>query len=221
MTQFRYMRGAVYILENLEAQRIKVGMTINDVALRLRDANDMWLEHKVTCQICGARRLAKSNRYVSRTGFVPRLVPKHVVSGLDCPGGNALPLEEDITLARTHLEKLKLRVAEASGSEKGSLTRQINTLEERILLRRQHNRGCGSWSIGTVYQTECAEQVELLSHEFLVEHLDRTAPFGEVFSCSISEAREAVERAMNQLGLQPLATRDASDREAAVEKSSP
>ena len=38
MTQFRYMRGAVYILENGAAQRIKVGMTINDVALRLKDA---------------------------------------------------------------------------------------------------------------------------------------------------------------------------------------
>ena len=61
MTQFRYMRGAVYILENIEAQRVKVGMTINAVALRLRDANDMWLEHKVTRQICGGRRLAKLN----------------------------------------------------------------------------------------------------------------------------------------------------------------
>lgn len=209
MTQFRFMRGAVYILENLEAQRVKVGMTINDVALRLRNANDMWHEHKVTCQICGTRRLVKLNVYDSRGGFAPRLVPKHVVSGLNCPGGNELPLEGDITLARTHLKKLKLRVAEASGSEKGSLTRRINTLEERIRGRLQHNRGCGVWRIGTVYQTECAEQVELLSHEFLAEHLDRTAPFGEVFICSISEAREAVERAMNQLGLQPLARRDA------------
>jgi hypothetical protein len=51
------MHGVVYILENIEAQRVKVGMTINDVALRLRDANDMWLEHKITCQICGGRRL--------------------------------------------------------------------------------------------------------------------------------------------------------------------
>ena len=44
MIEFRYMRGAVYIFENADAQRIKVGMTTNDVALRLRDVNDMWLQ---------------------------------------------------------------------------------------------------------------------------------------------------------------------------------
>lgn len=209
MSEFRYMRGVVYILENLEAQRVKVGMTTNDVALRLRDANDMWLEHKLTCQICGTRRLAMWNGYAPRIGFAPRLMPKHVISGRDCLGGSAPSLEHDSALARNHLEKLKLRVAEASGSEKGSLRRQINTLEARIVLRSQHNRGCGYWTVGTVYQTECAEQVELLSHELLAEFLDRTAPFGEVFGCSISVAREAVERAMNQLGLQPIARRDA------------
>ena len=204
MTQFRYMRGAVYILENIEAQRVKVGMTINDVALRLRDANDMWLEHKLTCQICGSRRLAKLN------WLAPRLVPKHVVSGSNCPGGNALPLERDITLAQAHLENLRLQVGEASGSEKGSMMRRINTLEERIRLRRQHSRAVGTWKIGTVYYTECAEQVELLSHEFIAEHLDRTAPFGEVFSCSMLEARKAVERALKQLGLLHLARREDS-----------
>jgi len=198
------MRGAVYILENIEAQRVKVGMTINDVALRLRDANDMWQEHKVTCQICGGRRLAKLNV------FAPRLVPKHVVSGINCPGGNALPLEGDISLAQAHLENLRLRMGKASGSEKGALMRQINTLEERMRLRRQHSRGVGTWKIGTVYYTECAEQVELLSHEFIAEHLDRTAPFGEVFSCSMLKAREAVERALKQLGLLHLARREDS-----------
>jgi hypothetical protein len=195
------MRGAVYILENIEAQRVKVGMTINDVALRLRDANDMWLEHKVTCQICGGRRLAKLN------GCAPRLVPKHVVSGINCSGGNALPLERDITLAQAHLENLRLRVGEVSSREKGSLMRQINTLEERIRLRSQHSRAVGTWKIGTVYYTECAEQAELLSHEFIAEHLDRNAPFGEVFSCSMLEAQEAVERALKQLGLLHMARR--------------
>ena len=199
MTEFRYLRGAVYILENLSAQRVKVGMTTNDVALRLKDANDIWLEHKVTCQICGGRRLAKVN------GLAPRLVPKHVVSGINCPGGNALPLEGDIALAKAHVANLKLRVGEASGNDKGSMMRQIKTLEERVRLRRQHSRAVGIWKIGTVYYTECAEQVELLSHEFLADHLDKVAPFGEVFSCSMSDAREAVERALNQLGLLHLA----------------
>ena len=88
MPEFRYLPGAVYILENLAAQRVKVGMTINDVALRLRDVNDMWLEHKLTCQICGSRRLAKI------VGLGPRLMPRHVVSGTVCPGTNELPLEQ-------------------------------------------------------------------------------------------------------------------------------
>jgi hypothetical protein len=189
MTQFRYLYGAVYILENQLAQRVKVGMTINDVAGRLRDANDMWLERKVTCQICGGRRLAKLN------GFEPRLVPKHVVSGKHCPGSNALPLEGDLTLAKSHVDNLKVRLSEAS------VTRRLNTLEERIMLRRQYSRAVGVWQIGTVFYTECAEQVELLSHGFLKERLDKVAPFGEVFCCSASEAREAVENALNQLGL--------------------
>jgi hypothetical protein len=50
----------------------------------------------------------------------------------------------------------------------------------------------GTWKIGTVYYTDCAEQVELISHEF-IDQLDKSAPFGEVFSCSMLEARAAVE----------------------------
>jgi DNA-directed RNA polymerase subunit RPC12/RpoP len=195
VTQFRYMRGAVYILENLTAQRVKVGMTINDVELRLRDANAMWLERKITCQICGARRLAKVNLRI------PRVVPRHSASGINCPGGNARSLEHDTSLATDHLEYLKREVEQLSGTEKASMVRRINKLEERLFLRSQHQRAVGRWNIGTVYYTDCAEQVELLSHEYLAEHLDRHAPFGEVFSCSISRAREAVEMALNRLGL--------------------
>jgi hypothetical protein len=136
------------------------------------------------------------------------VVPIHVVSGIKCPGGNALPLESDITLANAYLENLRIRVAEVAGSEKGSVIRKIKTLDERIRLRSQHNRGIGSWRISTVYHTECAEKFELLSHGFLVEHLDRTAPFGEVFGCSVSEARAAVERALAQLELLSLARRE-------------
>jgi hypothetical protein len=58
MVNFLYPHGAVYIFENTEAKRVKVGMTaigVNDVADRLKDVNDMWLERKVTCQICGRR----------------------------------------------------------------------------------------------------------------------------------------------------------------------
>jgi hypothetical protein len=193
--------GAVYILENQTAKRVKIGMTINDVAGRLRAANDMWLEHKVTCQICGGRRLAELN------GLGPRHVPRHVVSGKHCPGSNALPLEADVTLAKSHVENLKVRLSGISGSEKASVARRLNTLEERIVLRRQHTRALGVWQVGEVFYTECAEQVELLSHGFLKERLDKAAPFGEVFSCTPFEARAAVENALNQLGLLHLAKR--------------
>lgn len=195
MTTFRELYGAVYILENSEAQRVKVGMTINDVASRLRDANDMWLEHKLTCQICGGRRLAPV------FGSPPRIMPRHVVSGVDCPGGNALPLEADDALAKAHLEKMNLSLSSVSGRQKISTVRRINTLEGRLGLRRLHSRGVGKWQINTVFYTKCAEQVELLSHELLNHYLDRVAPFGEVYSCSTSEAQEAVNQALRQLGL--------------------
>lgn len=47
VTEFRYLPGAVYILENILAQRVKVGMTINDVALRLRTGK---LHDRVRCR---------------------------------------------------------------------------------------------------------------------------------------------------------------------------
>ncbi len=190
MVEFRYLRGAVYIFANSKAQRVKVGMTINNVADRLSVVNDMWLERKVTCQICGGR-------LVNIGGHVPQ----HVVSGMGCPGGNVLPLEKEVALAESHLESMKNRLSELSGSEKGSVTRKIKTLDKRIGLYRHHDRTAGVWQFRTAFFTECAEQVELLSHEILGERLDKTAPFGEVFCCSVSDATEAVEKALSELGL--------------------
>src|SRR5882724_9336520 len=130
MVKFLYPHGAVYIFENTKAQRVKVGMTaigVNDVADRLRDVNDMWLERKVTCQICGKRS-------VNIAGHVPH----HVVSGTGCPGGNALPLEKTVATAELHLESMKTRLSRLSGTEKGSVTRRIETLARRIERYRHH-----------------------------------------------------------------------------------
>jgi hypothetical protein len=192
MVEFRYLHGAVYIFENSKAQRVKVGMTsmsTNNVVDRLRDVNDMWLERKVTCQICGGRLVN-----------IGGLVPQHVKSGIGCPGGNALPLEKDVALAESHLENIKNRLHELSSSEKGSATRIVNNLEKRIERYRYHNRPAGEWRFRIAFYTECAEQVELLSHKILEEHLDKMAPFGEVFCCSVTEATEAVETVLSQLG---------------------
>ena len=184
-------RGAVYILDNSEARRVKIGMTINDVVGRLKSVNDMWLEQKVTCQICGGRRL------ISEIGFIP----KHVVSGINCSGGDALPLERDVVIAELYLENLKTSFGELSGSERGSATRIAGNLEKRIELYRNHEKPVGTWEIGAIFYTERVEQVELLSHEILASRLDRVALFGEVFCCSLQEASNAVEVALSRLKL--------------------
>jgi len=203
MVEFRYCHGAVYIFENSKVQRVKVGTTImstSNVVTRLRDVNDKWLERKVTCQICGERRLANF------AGFVPQ----HVVSGIVCPGGNELPLEKDVTLAESYLENMKNRLSELSGSEKGSATRIVNNLEKRIERYRHYNRPVGEWQFRVIFYTKCAEQVELLSHKILEEYLDKLAPFGEVFCCSVSVATKAVETALSQLGLLNTAKKEAN-----------
>jgi len=193
VVEFLYPHGAVYILENSKAHSVKVGITgigVNDVVDRLRDINDMWLERKVTCQVCGGRLVN-----------IMGLVPQHVKNGICCPGGNALPLEKDVTLAESHLGNIKNRVGELSGSEKWSATRVVNTLEKRIERYRHHNRPLGEWEFRVAFYTEGVVKVEALSHKILAEHLDKLAPFGEVFCCSVAKATEAVETALSQLGL--------------------
>jgi hypothetical protein len=184
------MYGAVYVLENSVAQRVKVGMTINKVVDRLGHVNDMWLQRKVTCQICGGRLVGVSGR-----------VPRHVVSGRGCSGGDVLPLERDVSLAESHLEGMKASVDALFGSEKGSVTRKIKTLERRIVVYRNRERTVGAWQVRVAFHTRCAEQVELASHELLADRLDERAPFGEVFRCSVSEATEAIETALRRLEL--------------------
>ncbi|KKJ78185.1 hypothetical protein WH95_02255 [Kiloniella litopenaei] len=190
LTEFRYLNGAVYILENSEAKRVKIGMTISKVEDRLNDVNDIWQERKVTCQICGGR-------LVNFMG----LLPSHIVSGKSCAGGNKLPLEKDIEHAVSYKNSLMGRLPELNGSEKGSVTRMINTLEKRINKYRHYSPLPGFWKFRFAYYTKAAEQVELLSHQYLEDYLDRLAPIGEVFSCDVSTATEAVEKALYKLGL--------------------
>ena len=191
------MYGAVYILENPEAQRVKIGMTINEVGLRLRSVHDMWRGRRGTCQVCGGRLNTVEGR-----------VPRHPGYSRPCPGGGALPLEKEVALAETYLAKMKNDLAELSGDEKASATRRIKTLERRIDMQRLRPPTVGMWQEGATVYTECAEQVELLTHEILADRLDKGAPFGEVFCCSVSEAKQAIEKALAQLGLTGSATRN-------------
>lgn len=207
MVDSRHHLDAVYIFENVRACRVKVGVTSNDVRLRLKDIDRLWSGRKPTCQICGGRRLA------DRDG----LFPKHVVSGRSCPGGGKLPLEKDVSIAESRLEGLRQTLPELSGSEKGSAAKEIKTLEIRIEQFRDYKQPEGMWQFGAAYYTKSAGHIESLSHETLAEHLDRQAPLGEVFCCSFSEATAAVESALSQLDLMDLVRKETRDDTTSAE----
>ena len=185
------MHGSVYILVNDEINRVKIGMTINDPEDRLIDVNRKWRGKNATCQVCGGRRL------VDRRGRIP----KHVLSGVPCPGGLFLPLEKESELALSYLKMLKEQHASLKGNEKGSNTRRINTLEERISRYQSLSKAAGRWRVDTVYYTSSAEEVELNSHKVLARCLDKSMPFGEVFSCTAAEARDVIESTLEKLDL--------------------
>ena len=189
------MAGKVYILVNLDIKCVKVGMTVNNPEERLIEINRMWRGKNVTCQVCGGKRL------INRKG----VIPKHVVSGAPCPGGQFLPLEKDTKLAKSYLDMLKEKYESLSGSGKGSSTRKIKSLESRIKKYESSGRKPGRWRLDTVYVTPSAEDVELKSHKVLDECLDKNMPFGEVFNCSVEKARETIESVIDQLGFSEAA----------------
>ena len=207
MVDFRHYRDAVYIFENVRACRVKVGVTTNDVRLRLKDVDRLWSGRKPTCQICGSRRLS------GRDG----LFPKHVVSGRSCPGGKKVPLEKDVSVAESHLESLRQILPELSGSEKGSAAREIKTLGKRIEQFQNYKQPEGMWQFVVAYYTKSAGHIESLSHEILSEQLETQAPWGEVGGCSLSEATAAVESALNQLGLLNSARKEIRDDTTSAE----
>ena len=192
MSKFDTYRDVVYIFDNPKSQRVKIGFTTNnhDIVSRLNDVNDIWLERKVKCQICGTR--------IMSFGFT---IPTHRISGQDCPGGNQLPLERSITLAQTYLKDLKEQISELSGSKKGSIARKIKTLKKRISLYQDYQSKTGQWHFYAAYITDRAKDVESLSHKILEDFLDTTAPLGEIFNCSPSVATNTIEKALESLEL--------------------
>ena len=176
-------------------------MTTGSVDERLRDVHDKWRGLKITCQICGGRRLP------SRSW----LMPKHTVSGRHCAGEDKLPLEKDCGIAKSYLDDLKSELVKSSGAEKSSIARKINALERRIAFYSDYVKPPGSWNICITYRTDCAEQVEQLSHEILAQFLDKDAPIGEVFSCSVSQASDAIESALGRLDLSKSVIKEVRD----------
>jgi hypothetical protein len=209
--RFLYPHGAVYIFENSKVQRVKLGMTcigVNNVADRLRDANDMWLQRKVTCQICG-----------KHTVNIDGKVPRHFECGKSCPGGNALPFEKDVAIAESHLESMRSSFIELSGAEKAAVTRKIQSFKKRIAKWRHYTGPVGEWQFRVAFYVEGPAEVESLSHKILADRLDRAAPFGEVFCCSVPEAIEAVEKALSELGLLHSARKETQLREHRLKAS--
>lgn len=199
MSPYLYPAGSVYVLVNLTAGRTKVGMTgigVNDVADRLRDINDMWLERKVTCQICGGRLVNAAGR-----------VPPHVKTGRACLGGTAPPLEQSVALAERHLVEVQDRISTLTGTEKASAVRIAKTLAQRVEKYRHHVQPVGRWQFSVAYFTEGVAEVESLAHQKLAACADQNAPFGEVFCCTAAEAATAVETALSDLGLLHAAIR--------------
>ena len=190
------MNGTVYVFANPEAGRVKVGVSCG-LGDRLLALNDLWTGRTVTCQVCGGR-----------LGNIGRPIRRHKAGGRQCPGGHALPMERDVTLAEKHLETMKAKLSEVSGTPRGSLTRRINKLAARIERFRDYVWPVGIWHSHTEFRADRVEAVEKRAHKILAEHLDETAPLGEIFSCSPEEAAKAVESALFELGLLESARRE-------------
>ncbi|MBT7608914.1 MAG: hypothetical protein HN576_04110 [Bacteriovoracaceae bacterium] len=77
----------------------------------------------------------------------------------------------------------------------------INSLEERIRRFEAYDGPIGVWRINTIYHTKLADMVESESHEVLSHLAVLNVPFGEVFSCSVEQARSAVGSVLERHGL--------------------
>lgn len=63
------------------------------------------------------------------------------------------------------------------------------------------------WQYRCSFKTSDFVDVEQLAHKYLNEYLDKEAPIGEVFNCSVDKAINAVEDALKDLDLLEQAER--------------
>lgn len=179
-------RSCVYILENKDAQRVKVGATFNHPDDRLLDVSRKWSGVRARCQICLNWRLVKSDGRM----------PVHVLNMNHCAGSNELPFEKDVSLAELELINLQEQVEELHGSQKISVIRRVNNLRKVIEAYRTTPRQVGEWRALISYPLSNAYEVESIAHKMLSSHLDKDAPIGEVFACSPEMAIQVVEAAI-------------------------
>lgn len=177
----------VYILENYDAKRIKIGATLNHPEDRLLDINRMWKAIKGRCQICLSWRMLSDGR-----------MPNHVLAMNHCPGSGEPPLEFSTKLANEQLIDLQGRSPWLSGSDLNHATKRIKNLEKILHNYNENSTRLGSWEIRAAFKIDFAYIIEGIIHQELAAYLDKTAPFGEVFNYPAENAIESIEIAIKQ-----------------------
>lgn len=174
----------IYILENKDVQRIKIGATVNNPNDRLLDISRMWGSIKGRCQICLSWRMLVDGR-----------MPDHV----KCTGSRELPLEYSTQLAEEQLAYLQEQLPLLSYSDLNFARKRIKNLTKILLNYKENSARLGVWELRASFQIDSAYLVEEHVHLKLENYLDRTAPFGEVFTCPPEEAIAVVENVIVQL----------------------
>jgi hypothetical protein len=136
---------------------------------------------------------------------------------INCEGGNALPLERDVSISKSYLKTLEKRYTRLTGIEKGTVARNIKTQKRRLEIFDHRTPPSGIFYLNTVCYTDFAEKVEKAAHKYLHKYLDDNAPMGEVFSCSVAKATLAVELALADLGLLSAVRKEIEDYRVAPE----
>lgn len=178
----------VYILENKDAERIKIGATINHPDGRLIDISRMWGGIKGRCQICLNWRILDNGR-----------MPKHVLSMNHCIGSGELPLEFSTKLAEEQLKNLQGESPWLERSDSNYATKRIKNLRKILQIYKDNPIRLGKWELRASFKIDEAYSIEEDVHQILAAHLDKEAPFGEVFSCSAEEAIKVIEEKISQI----------------------
>mgnify|MGYP002623674307 CR=1 FL=1 len=61
-----------------------------------------------------------------------------------------------------------------------------------------------AWTYECSFHTLRYDDVEKLAHKYLNKYLDKEAPMGEVFNCSVQKGVEAIKDAMKDLGVEEI-----------------
>ena len=95
----------------------------------------------------------------------------------------------------------KVKVGMTSVSIESRLKPLNREFGDTTYLNGDKNLPLSFWQFKIAYITKDYSDVEALSHKYLKEYLDENSPIGEVFSCSILDAEEAIVIALKDLNL--------------------